>query len=191
MIPAMPGPARLPRGARVGPFTVRRHLARGGTSDVYEALRDGDCEPVALKVLTGLSAGDRARAEREAAIAARPGCLGCKAKPALVANVWRCETCAIFLCPAISGGRAEFVQASTSQMRSAPPRTGNRLRRPSWQALSLVSSWRPSGTSMTGTTAPRLSRGRRSAQRQTVPRAQLKARRCLASRPAATAGNIE
>jgi tetratricopeptide (TPR) repeat protein len=37
---------------------------------VYEALRDGAGEPVALKVLTGLSAGDRARAEREAAIAA-------------------------------------------------------------------------------------------------------------------------
>ena len=70
MIPVMSGPSRLPRGARVGPFTVLRHLARGGTSDVYEVLRDGDAEPVALKVLTGLSAGDRARAEREAAIAA-------------------------------------------------------------------------------------------------------------------------
>lgn len=37
---------------------------------MYEALREGASEPVALKVLTGLSAGDRARAEREAAIAA-------------------------------------------------------------------------------------------------------------------------
>ena len=66
----MVGPTRLPRGARVGPFTILRHLARGGTSDVYAAARDGSPAPVALKLLTGLSAADRARAEREAAIAA-------------------------------------------------------------------------------------------------------------------------
>lgn len=66
----MTGPTRLPRGARVGPFTIVRHLARGGTSDVYAASRDGVPAPVALKLLTGLSAADRARAEREAAIAA-------------------------------------------------------------------------------------------------------------------------
>jgi len=66
----MTGPTRLPRGARVGPFTILRHLARGGTSDVYAATREGSPAPVALKLLTGLSAAERARAEREAAIAA-------------------------------------------------------------------------------------------------------------------------
>ncbi|MEZ4394894.1 MAG: AAA family ATPase [Polyangiales bacterium] len=66
----MSGPSRLPRGARVGPFTLVRHLARGGTSDVYIATREGDPTPVALKLLAGLNAGDRARAEREATLAA-------------------------------------------------------------------------------------------------------------------------
>lgn len=66
----MTGPTRLPRGARIGPFTLLRHLARGGTSDVYVATREGDPTPVALKLLVGLSAADRARAEREATLAA-------------------------------------------------------------------------------------------------------------------------
>lgn len=66
----MSGPSRLPRGARVGPFTLVRHLARGGTSDVYVATREGDPTPIALKLLTGLSSADRARAEREATLAA-------------------------------------------------------------------------------------------------------------------------
>ncbi|MFO0624660.1 MAG: serine/threonine-protein kinase [Polyangiales bacterium] len=66
----MAGAARLPRGARVGGYSIDAHLAQGGTSDVYLATPDGGGAAVALKVLAGLSVADRARADREARIAA-------------------------------------------------------------------------------------------------------------------------
>ena len=40
-------------GGRVGPYAVRREIGRGSSAVVYEAVRDGDDEPVALKVLRG------------------------------------------------------------------------------------------------------------------------------------------
>jgi hypothetical protein len=62
----------LAPGLSVGPYTLLRHLARGGTSDVYVArlATTPDAAPVALKLLSPLSPADRQRAEREAAIAA-------------------------------------------------------------------------------------------------------------------------
>jgi tetratricopeptide (TPR) repeat protein len=63
----------LAPGLSVGPYTLLRHLARGGTSDVYVArlsASEPDAAPVALKLLSPLSPADRQRAEREAAIAA-------------------------------------------------------------------------------------------------------------------------
>ena len=53
----------------MGRYVVDEHLARGGTSDVYLATPVEGGAPVALKVLAGLSVGDRARADREARIA--------------------------------------------------------------------------------------------------------------------------
>jgi len=71
-ISAMHPLSPLAPGLSVGPYTLLRHLARGGTSDVYAArlASEPDAAPVALKLLSPLSPADRQRAEREAAIAA-------------------------------------------------------------------------------------------------------------------------
>ena len=70
-IAAMHPLSPLAPGLSVGPFTLLRHLARGGTSDVYVArlATTPDAAPVALKLLSPLSPADRQRAEREAACA--------------------------------------------------------------------------------------------------------------------------
>ncbi len=53
-----------PDATSVGPWRLLRRLGRGGAGTVYLALRDGDAEPVALKVLHGHLASHRGFVER-------------------------------------------------------------------------------------------------------------------------------